>query len=120
MPSELRILRFKLDEVAESLRSLGPRIGVDIPDGDFICAVSGSGEHTPTTLFTVIGSKDSVTISNGLLAASLIHYCKEIAIPLPRHGDKELHVSSQFIELRIKQANMHSSLKDELAVVLLA
>jgi len=118
MPSELRILRFKLDEVAESLRSLGPRIGVDIPDGDFLSAVAGSDEHAPNTSFTLNGSKERVTISNGKLAASLIHYCNEIAIPLPRDGNKELHVSSQFIELRIKQANRQSSLKDELAVVL--
>ena len=120
MPSELRILRFKLDEVAGSLRTLGPLIGVDIPDGDFLYAVAGSGEHAPETSFAVSGSKESVIISNDKLAASLIRYCREIAVPLPREGDKELHVSSQFIELRIKQANMHSSLKDELAVVLLA
>ncbi len=108
MPSELRILRFKLDEVAESLRSLGPRIGVDIPDGDFICAVSGSGEHTPNTLFTVIGSKESVTISNGKLAASLIHYCKSIRIKLPREGNKKIYVSPHFVELRIGRRHTNS------------
>ena len=105
MPSELRILRFKLDEVGTSLRALGPRIGMDVPDGDFIsaAAAAGSEEEAPTTSFAMNGSGESVTIPNGKLAASLIHYCNEIGIPLPREGKKEIFVSPKFIELRFAQ-----------------
>lgn len=103
MPSELRILRFKLDEVGESLRALGPRIGVIVPDGEFISAAPAvvPEEEAPNTSFAVNGSDESLTITNGKLAASLIHYCNEMGISLPREGKKEIYVSSQFVELRI-------------------
>jgi hypothetical protein len=101
MASELRILRFGLNEVGESLRSLGPQIGLDVPDGEFISTVAGSGEQASDSCFTMSGSLESVTISNNKLAACLIHYCKNHGIPLPRDGKKKIFVSPQFVELRI-------------------
>ena len=109
MPSELRIVRFKLDEVGKSLRFMGPRIGLYVPDGDFVSAAAGSGDKASNTSFTLNGLDKSVTISNGTIAASLIHYCKEIGIKLPRKGNKEIYVSQQFVELRIGRRHTNSS-----------
>ncbi len=109
MPSELRILRFRLDEVGKSLRFLGPRIGLYVPDGDFVSAAAGSGDKASNTSFTLNGLDKSVTISNGTIAASLIHYCKEIGIKLPRKDNKEIYVSQQFVELRIGRRHTNSS-----------
>lgn len=112
MPIELRILRFRLDEVVESLRSLGPNIGLDIPDGEFISAITGSEEQDSNTTFAMSGSHENVTISNNKLAACLIHYCKIIDIPLPRAGTKEIYVSPKFVELRV---GLHYPLKPLIA-----
>ena len=109
MPSELRILRFRLDEVGKFLRFLGPRIGLYVPDVYFVSASAVSGDKASNTSFTLNGLDKSVTISKGTIAASLIHYCKEIGIKLPRKGNKEIYVSQQFVELRIGRRHKNSS-----------
>ena len=101
IPSELRILRFKLGEVEMSLRTLGPRIGMNFPVGDFISAAEGTDMDVLGASFEVKGSTENVTVTHGKLAASLIHYCREIGIPLPRQGKKEIYIAPQFVELRI-------------------
>jgi hypothetical protein len=101
MASELRIIRFKLDEVGTALRALAPRIDLDIPGGDFVSAAPGNGQDSPSTSIVVGGEGEGITVSNGKLAASLILYCKQAGIPLPREGNKEIYVSGKFIELRI-------------------
>ena len=77
MPSELRIIRFKLDEVAIALRAFAPRIELDMPDSKL------------------------TSVSNNQLAASLIQYCMTGGIPLPRMGNKEIGVSTTYIDLKI-------------------
>ena len=49
MPSELRIIRFKLDEVAIALRAFAPRIELDMPDSKLTSAAHGTGQEAPTT-----------------------------------------------------------------------
>lgn len=106
MASELRILRFNLGEVATALRALGPRIGLALPDGDITSAENAAGREAPTTSFAVSGGEDNVSVPNGKLAASLIHYCREAGIALPREGTKEIYVSPQYIELRFAQRHI--------------
>jgi len=83
------------------MRSLGPNIGLIIPDGDFISTITDSEEKDSNTIFAMRGSFKNVTISNSKLAACLIHYCKIIELPLPRAGKKEIYVSPKFVELRV-------------------
>lgn len=90
------------------MRALGPRIGLDLPDGDFTSAVNDVGRESPTTSFAVEGSEENLTVPNGKLAASLIHYCGEIGVALPRESTKEIYVSPQFVELRFAQRNLQS------------
>ncbi|GBE44327.1 MAG TPA: hypothetical protein ENH05_06925 [Rhizobiales bacterium] len=103
MASELRILRFNLGEVAMALRALGPRIGLALPEGDITSAENDAGQETPATCFAVSGCEDNLSVPNGKLAASLIHYCGETGIALPRESTKEIYVSPQYIELRFAQ-----------------
>lgn len=70
MPSELRILRFRLHEA----------------------------EHE---FLKVNGEENTVCVSNGQLAASLIYYCRKCGIDLPDEGAKEIYVSPEFVEFRI-------------------
>ncbi len=100
MTSELRILRFGLDEVATALRALGPRFGLTLPDGDITSAANQAGHETPTTSFAMSGCEESLSVPNGKLAASLIHFCGKTGIALPRESTKEIYVSPQYIELR--------------------
>ncbi|MFQ5626845.1 MAG: hypothetical protein ACE5FM_09365 [Methyloligellaceae bacterium] len=101
MPSELRIIRFKLDEVAIALRDFASRIGLDMPDGELTSAAHVTGQEIPCTSFALKGGGDELSISNSHLAASLIHYCITGGVPLPRAGNKEISVSSKFIDLKV-------------------
>ena len=100
MPSDLRIIRFKLDEVAAALRAFAPRIGLDMPGGEFTSAAHVTGKNVPTTSFAVKGGGE-LSITDSHLAASLIHYCITGGITLPRAGEKVLSVSAAHIDLRI-------------------
>jgi len=100
MPSELRIIRFKLDEVANALRGFAPRIGLDMPDGELTSAAHVTVQEIPCTSFALKDGGGELSVSNSQLAASLIHYCITGGIPLPRTGDKEISVSSKFIDLK--------------------
>ncbi len=100
MPSELRIIRFKLDEVAIALRAFAPRIELDMPDSELTSAAHGTGQEAPTTSFA-LESGDELSVSNNQLAASLIQYCMTGGIPLPRMGNKEIGVSTTYIDLKI-------------------
>jgi len=101
MSSELRIIRFKLDEVASALRDFAPRIGLDMPDGELTSAAQVAGQEIPCTSFALKGGGDELSVSNSHLAASLIHYCITGGVPLPRTGNKEISVSSKFVDLKV-------------------
>lgn len=101
MPSELRILRFGLDEAASALRMLAPRIGIRVPDIAFASAEAVLDSETPGTCFNLGGSGGQFTVTNGQLAASFFYYCDHAGLQLPRDGKKEIYVSPGFIELRI-------------------
>lgn len=101
MPSELRIIRFRLDEAERALRGLAPRIGLMLPDGAFTSAQAMSDPQGPCTCFEVEGGENKVRVSNGQLAASLIYSCRQGQIELPDEGTKEIYTAPEFIELRI-------------------
>lgn len=100
MPSELRVIRFRVDEVEAALRMLAPRIGLILPEGGFSAPENDSMTEIPSTTFQVAGQEKRISVQNGPVAASMINYCKCYGIPLPKDGKKKLFVSSDFLELR--------------------
>lgn len=101
MPSELRIIRFSLKEVEMALRKLAPRIGLTVPEGEFLSATADDCAEKPATIFAMTGKADGMTVPNGLLAASLIYHCRSGDIVLPKDGTKEIYAAPEFVELRI-------------------
>lgn len=101
MPSELRILRFRLDEAEAAIRMLAPRIGMVIPDGAFNSANNDPSVETPSTVFCQNNGENQIRVTNGKLAASLIYLCRQNGVELPDEGTKEIYVSSGFVELRM-------------------
>ena len=116
MPSEFRVIRFRLSEVEMALRKLAPRIGLTVPEGEFMSATSDDCAEKPGTIFAMIGKAGGLRVPNGLLAASLIYHCRGGGIVLPKDGTKEIYAAPEFVELRIMlrhqfpaedEANLH-------------
>lgn len=103
MPSELRIIRFRLDEVSAAVLSLAPRINLKVP-GTAILGTYPAPDGTPNALLRYGGAGTDIVISNNQLAASLIAYCHNVKIELPREGKKSIQVSKDHIDLRINTA----------------
>ena len=101
MPSELRVLRFHMDEVTEALQAFAPRAGLDLPNKPIVWAQACSGASASQTCFKFVGSDVDLMISNDMIAASLIFHCQTLGIPLPRNWDKSISVSTSHIELRV-------------------
>lgn len=119
MPSELRILRFRLDEAENALRDLAPRIGLMLPEGGFTSSEPVSGAQVASTCFEVEGGDNEVRVSNGQLAASLIYFCRKNRIDVPDEGTKEIYAAPDFVELRvvIRHATAATTAKSQTTVL---
>jgi len=111
MPSELRIIRFQLDEVTVAVKSLSSRMKMAVPEARILEAhVAPDGSSN--TLLRYKGEEKVIPITNNQLAACLIAYCEKIKVPLPRKSSKSLHVSKEYMDMRIgmpSQGNMSES-----------
>jgi len=58
-------------------------------------------DGSPNTLLRYEGEEKVIPITNNRLAACLIAYCQKIKVPLPRKATKSLHVSKEFMDMRI-------------------
>lgn len=101
MPSELRVLRFQMDEVTEALQAFAPRIGLNMPNKPIVWAQAGSGAAPAEACLKLLGCDTDLKVSNDIMTASLISYCQTHDIPIPRAWDKSIFVASDYIELRI-------------------
>lgn len=105
MPSELRIIRFRLDEVSAAVQSFAPRISLTVPETNILSA-HAAPDNTPNVLLRYGEKEASVVISNNRLAASLIAYCQILKIPLPREGQKSIQVSKDNVDLRMSSMDL--------------
>ncbi len=92
MSSELRIIRFQLDEVSAAVLSLAPRINLKVSESPILGA-HAAPDGSPKTLLRYGEAGTGIVMSNNQLAASLIAYCHMVNIPLPREGKKSIQVS---------------------------
>lgn len=100
MPNEIRIIRFQLDEVSAAVKSFSPRINMNVP-ASAIQEVHIAPDGSPNTLLRYDGEEKVVPITNNRLAASLIAYCQKIKVPLPREAKKSMHVSKEYVDIRM-------------------
>ena len=100
MPSELRIIRFQLDEISIAVKAFASRIKMVVPATKILEAYVAP-DGSPNTLLRYEGEEKFVPISNTRLAACLIAYCEKLKIPLPRKASKSLHVSKEHMDMRI-------------------
>ena len=107
MPSELRILRFKLDEVSVAVKSFSSRIKMAVP-ATMILEAHVAPDGSPNILLRYEGEEKVVAITNNRLAASLIAYCQIINVPLPRKASKSLNVFKEYMDMRIVMPTLGS------------
>lgn len=100
MPNEIRIIRFQLDEVSVAVKSFSPRINMNVP-ATMIQEVHVAPDGSPNTLLRYDGEEKVIPISNNRLAASLIAYCQKVKVPLPRKAKKSIHVSKEYVDIRM-------------------
>lgn len=98
MACEIRIIRFRLDEVSIALKSFAPRINIEVPERHILEA-HAAPDGTPNALLLYAETETGIAISYSQLAASLIAYCQKSNIPLFREGQKSIQVSKEHIDL---------------------
>ena len=107
MPSEIRIIRFQLDEVSVAVKDFSPRIDMNVPE-TMIQDVHVAPDGSPNILLRYDGEESIIPITNNRLAASLIAYCQKIKVPLPREAPKSMHVSKEHVDLRMGLPTLES------------
>ena len=102
MPSELRYIMFRPDEVVEAVKEYRRRLGTPLPHGGVVQCGPESGPAVGGAVgfriaFVPAGVKGSVTpetenmlIEGPVLAAALILYCRDHRIPMSASADKSL------------------------------
>jgi hypothetical protein len=114
MPSELRIIRFGLTEVTAAVKTLAPRIKLQVPD-TVILSAHAAPDGTANALLRYGEAGTGIVISNSQLAASLIAYCRSLKLPLPQEGQKSIQVSKENIDLRINMLDVYGQAVTALA-----
>ena len=93
VPSELRVLRFQMEEVTEALQAFAPRVGLSMPNKPIVWAEACSGANASQTCLKFVGSDADLMISNDMIAAGLIAHCQANGIPLPRSWEQSISVA---------------------------
>ena len=101
VPSELRVLRFQMDEITEALQAFAPRVGLSMPNKPIVWPEACPGANASQTRFKFVGCDTDLTMSNDMIAAGLISHCQANGIPLPRTWEKSISVATSYIELRV-------------------
>ncbi len=106
MPSELRIIRFHLNEATAAVRLLAPRLKLEVPETEVLGA-HATPDGTANVLLRYGEEGADIVIGNNQLAASLIAYCNSIKLPLPQEGRKSIQVSKEHVDLRINTLDIY-------------
>lgn len=112
MPNEFRFLVFSENEASNAMVSFAPKAGKKLPIGSVKGVEVKVEDETPMADLILApdeGGTVSVPFTNGELTASLIGWCINNKVPLPRDGEKVLEELHGKLALRI---GMHPS-KDE-------
>ncbi len=105
MPSELRILRFRLDEVTNAVRNVAPRMDMSVPE-QAVTGVHAAPDGTPKVMLRYEEPGKAVVMTNAQLAACLIAYCDQfLDMPLCREAKKAIEVARGNVDLRISHAD---------------
>ncbi len=114
MPSEIRIIRFCLNEVTAAVKLLAPRLKLQVPDREVLGAHPAL-DGTANVLLRYGEAGSGIVVSNSQLAASLIAYCHSIKLPLPQEGQKSIQVSKEHVDLRINTLDIYGQAEIALA-----
>ena len=101
MPSELRKVTFSVDEVQAAIVSHRLHSGGLMPSSPIDHVLLGEGP-TAVTIFFQLDDANEIRqwpLTNEEVAAALIRYCAQFAIPLPRMARKRLQVENDGLAL---------------------
>ena len=102
VPSELRYIMFRPDEVVEAVKEYRRRMGTPLPHGGVVqCGPESGSAVSGTVSFRITFAPEGVKglaapenemllIEGSVLAAALILYCRDHRIPMSASADKTL------------------------------
>jgi hypothetical protein len=105
MPSEIRQIIFRAEELIEAIVSYSNASAEPLPAGAVEAVEVVSGK-TISVRVHIRGEGNlgdyQTTLDASTVAASLIRYCRDTGIPLPRDSEKSLQVTGDNLALVIK------------------
>ena len=102
MPIEMRRVVFTSDEFRDALRDYGGDGQVKLPAGNFQSVVFNDESHKELTARVSPPGAETATdvvLSTASVAATLLKYCMQLGIPLPRSAQKSISLSGTNIVL---------------------
>lgn len=101
MPSELRILRFRLNEVTQAVKNLAPHMELNVPE-QAISETHAAPDGTPKVILRYEDPGAGAVMTNAQLAACLIASCEHaLDMPLSRDATKAIEIARGNVDLRI-------------------
>lgn len=104
MPTEFRRIVFTSEELKEALTLYSRTANGPLPPGTVVgCDLKGSGGVQAVVAVSNprTGELDRVELDAAQLGASLIKFCIEKKIPIPREGTKSIQIAGDDVALRI-------------------
>ena len=102
MITEFRRLIFSKDEILKAILSYNLRSSVKLPPGD-ITNIKTTSVPEPAIVLDVhdpsSDTTETVTLESTYLAATMLRYCIEFKIPIPRHADKYVEIVGDGVAL---------------------
>jgi hypothetical protein len=102
VPIEMRRVVFTSDEFRDALRDYGGDAQVKLPAGNFKSVAFNDDSHKELTASISPPGAEATTdvvLSSAAVAATLLKYCMQLGIPLPRSAQKSISLSGTNIVL---------------------